>query len=111
MNWDLSALYKHESDLEADLNEARNRAIGFENVCKGKLKELSGHEFLESIREYEAINEILGRIMTYAFLNFATDSDKGGFFAGITKDKIIKEFEEIYFCKEFFHAVIIALIN
>ena len=81
MNWDLSALYKHESDLEADLNEARNRAIGFENVCKGKLKELSGHEFLESIREYEAINEILGRIMTYAFLNFATDSDKGGFFA------------------------------
>ncbi|NCD12184.1 MAG: oligoendopeptidase F, partial [Epsilonproteobacteria bacterium] len=54
---------------------------GFESVCKGKLKELHVNEFLESIREYEAINEKLGRIMTYAFLRFATNSEQGGFYA------------------------------
>ena len=81
MNWDLSALYENETLLEADLKDATSRAKSFESVCKGKLKELHVNEFLESIREYEAINETLGRIMTYAFLKFATNSDNGGFYA------------------------------
>ncbi len=81
MNWDLSALYENENALETDLLDAKNRAISFENVCKGKLKELHVNEFLESIREYESINEKLGRIMTYAFLKFATNSDNGSFYA------------------------------
>ena len=81
LNWDLSALYENEAFLEADLKDAAARAKSFESVYKGKLKELHVNEFLESIREYEAINEKLGRIMTYAFLKFATNSDNGGFYA------------------------------
>lgn len=81
MNWDLSSLYENETLLEADLKDAATRAKSFESVCKGKLKELHVNEFLESIREYESINEKLGRIMTYAFLKFATNSDNGGFYA------------------------------
>ena len=81
MNWDLSALYANEASLNKDLQEASQRAKSFENICKGKLKTLNSQEFLEAIREYESINEMLGRIMTYAFLVFATDSDKGGFYA------------------------------
>lgn len=81
MNWDLTALYNTEASLEADLLDATQRAKGFESVCKGKLKELHVNEFLESIREYEAINEKLARIMTYAFLRFATNSEQGGFYA------------------------------
>lgn len=81
MNWDLSALYENETLLEVDLKDAASRAKSFESVCKGKLKELHVNEFLESIREYESINETLGRIMTYAFLKFATNSDNGGFYA------------------------------
>ena len=81
LNWDLSALYENEIALSADLENAKERAKSFEMVCKGKFKSLHVNEFLEAIREYEAINETLGRIMTYAFLNFATDSDKGGFYA------------------------------
>jgi oligoendopeptidase F len=81
LNWDLSALYENESALDADLNDARSRGIGFENVYKGRLKELHVNEFLESIREYEAIQEKLGRIMTYAYLKFATDSENGAFLA------------------------------
>ena len=81
MNWDLSALYKNEHDLESDLQDAKARAKSFETLFNGKLKELRVGEFLEAIREYEAINEKLGRIMTYAFLHFATNSDKGSFYA------------------------------
>lgn len=81
MNWDLRALYENEEALNKDLEDAKSRANGFEGVCKGKLKELGVNEFLESIREYESINEMLGRIMTYAFLKFATNSDNGGFYA------------------------------
>lgn len=81
LNWDLSALYENETVLEADLRDAASRAKSFASVCKGKLKELHVNEFLESIREYESINETLGRIMTYAFLKFATNSDNGGFYA------------------------------
>ncbi|ARU49261.1 M3 family oligoendopeptidase [Sulfurospirillum diekertiae] len=81
MNWDLSALYENETVLEADLRDAASRAKSFASVCKGKLKELHVNEFLESIREYESINETLGCIMTYAFLKFATNSDNGGFYA------------------------------
>ena len=81
MNWDLSSLYENETCLEADLNDAATRAKALESVCKGKLKELHVNEFLESIREYETINEKLGRVMTYAFLKFATNSDNGGFYA------------------------------
>ena len=81
LNWDLSSLYENEALLEADLKDAAARAKSFESVYKGKLKELHVNEFLESIREYESINEKLGRIMTYAFLKFATNSDNGGFYA------------------------------
>ena len=81
MNWDLSALYANEKALELDVDDARIRAKNFQTLFKGKLKTLHVNEFLEAIGEYEAINEMLGRIMTYAFLHFATDSDKGGFYA------------------------------
>ncbi|ACZ12651.1 oligoendopeptidase, pepF/M3 family [Sulfurospirillum deleyianum DSM 6946] len=81
MNWDLNALYENEMALDADLSDASVRAKSFETVYKGKLKELQVNEFLESIREYEALNEKLGRIMTYAFLRFATNSEQGAFYA------------------------------
>jgi len=97
LNWDLSILYANENALDADVEEARERAKSFEAVCKGKIKTLHVNEFLEAIREYEAINEMLGRIMTYAFLTFATDSDKGGFYA-----KYQNEYTKIAECLLFF---------
>lgn len=81
MKWDLSALYENEKELTHDLEDAKQRAKSFQSLFKGKLKSLHVNEFLETICEYEALNEKLGRIMTYAFLTFATDSDKGGFYA------------------------------
>ncbi|MDD3342258.1 MAG: M3 family oligoendopeptidase [Sulfurospirillaceae bacterium] len=81
MNWDLSSLYENETALEQDSIDVAQRAIGFESVYKSKLKEISPREFLEAIREYESINQVLGKIMTYAFLKFAQNSNNGAFYA------------------------------
>ena len=81
LNWDLNALYKSEDELNIDLETAKIKAQNFEKMYKNRLKELKSSEFLEAIHEYELISQILGKIMTYAFLKFATDSNNGPFYA------------------------------
>lgn len=81
MNWDLTALYKNEDELKTDLEKANKKAINFEKMYKNNLKSLNSSEFLEALREYECVSEILAKMMTYAFLKFATDSNNGPFYA------------------------------
>ncbi len=81
MNWDLNALYKSDDELDIDLDKAKIKAQNFEKMYKNGLKNLNPSEFLEAIREYEIISQILGKIMTYAFLKFATNSDNGPLYA------------------------------
>lgn len=81
MNWDLTALYSDQAALDADVQKVRDKAKSFENVCKNRLKLLNDGEFIEALREYECIAQTLGKIMTYAFLRFATDSANGPFYA------------------------------
>jgi len=81
LNWDLNALYKSDEKLDIDLELAKTKAKNFEKMYKNGLKNLNSNEFIEAIREYENISQILGKIMTYAFLKFATNSDNGGFYA------------------------------
>ncbi len=81
MNWDLNALYKSEDELDIDLDNAKIKAKNFEKMYKGGLKALNSSEFFEAIREYESISLMLGKIMTYSFLKFATDSSNGPFYA------------------------------
>lgn len=93
MNWDLRALYKDENDLDKDLIRAKQKAETFEKMYKNRLKSLNSSEFIEAIREYECISEILGKIMTYAFLKFATDSSNGAFYAKYQNEyTIVSEF-------------------
>ena len=81
MNWDLNALYINEDELNGDVAKAKNKAENFEKMYKNCLKNLNSNEFIEALREYEAISQILSKIMTYAFLKFATDSSNGSFYA------------------------------
>ena len=75
--WDLSDLYAGQEDprLAADLAEAEARAKAFEQRYAGKLAALSGDALAEAISEYERIEEVLGRIMSYAGLVFAGDAE------------------------------------
>src|SRR3954451_25018711 len=74
--WDLSDLYASLDDpkVMADLAHAEQSAKAFGQVGAGKLASLSGADLAAVIAEYERIQEILGRVGSYAQLLFAEDS-------------------------------------
>jgi oligoendopeptidase F len=74
--WDLSDLYESPESprIEADLARAEADARAFSASHAGKLAALSGRELAVAMEFYQAIDEILGRVMSYAQLLFSADS-------------------------------------
>ncbi|MCH7941933.1 MAG: M3 family oligoendopeptidase [Proteobacteria bacterium] len=75
--WDLSDLYPsmESAELTRDLAAAQAAAEAFEMRFGGKLAGLDGDGLGAAIAEYESIDEILGRVMSYASLCHATAID------------------------------------
>jgi oligoendopeptidase F len=76
--WNLDHLYRGPEDkaLVRDLVQADKRATAFERRFKGRLARLSGDSLGKAVAEYEAIDEILGKAMSYAqLLHAAAVSD------------------------------------
>ena len=73
--WDLRDLYPAPDapELTADLARADQDAKALEADYQGKLDGLDGPAFAEAIRRYEALDELLGRIMSYGQLVYAGD--------------------------------------
>ncbi len=74
--WDLRDLYPapDSAALAADLERAERNAKAFETAHAGRLAGLSGRALASAIGDYEAVEEILGRVMSYAQLLFSGDS-------------------------------------
>ncbi len=74
--WDLSDLYPSPDSplVTADLARAEQAAKDFSRAHAGTLAGLPGAALAVAIGEYEAIQEILGRVASYAQLLFAGDS-------------------------------------
>jgi oligoendopeptidase F len=74
--WDLSDLYASAEDprLAADLDKAEAEAKAFQARHAGKIAGMSGDALAAVIAEYEAIEERLGRAMSFAQLVFAGDA-------------------------------------
>jgi oligoendopeptidase F len=88
--WDLSDLYPGpDSDaVAADFTAAEAAATAFEAAHAGRLTGLSGAALAGAIGEYERIDEILGRLGSYAQLLFAgdsTDAAVGKFYQTVTE--------------------------
>jgi len=71
--WDLTDLYpgNDSPELNADLVCVAKDAAAFADRYKGKLAGLSGKALGAAIAEFEAIDEIMGRVMSYAQLVYA----------------------------------------
>ena len=71
--WDLTDLYagNDSPELNADLDRVAKDAAAFADRYKGKLAGLSGKALGAAIAEFEAIDEIMGRVMSYAQLVYA----------------------------------------
>jgi len=85
--WDLSDLYPGPDSpaIAADLDRAEQAAKAFAQRLKGRLAALSGAELAAAIEEYQGIEEILGKVMSYAQLLFAEDATSaeiGRFYQG-----------------------------
>ncbi|HJR21535.1 MAG TPA: M3 family metallopeptidase, partial [Dongiaceae bacterium] len=73
--WNLADLYAGPDapEVERDLKDAGTKAAAFRQQYEGKLASLNGADFLAAILAYERIQEILGRVMSYAQLLYAGD--------------------------------------
>jgi oligoendopeptidase F len=75
--WDLSPLLDGEEDrarAESMLDEAKERATRFADTFAGKVTELDTEGLRAAMHELEVINELVGRVGSYASLQFATDT-------------------------------------
>ena len=75
--WDLGDLYA-EAECEAlsgDLVAARARARALNEHYAGKVADLDGAALGALIGEYESVQEILGRLTSYAYLRYCTDME------------------------------------
>ena len=71
--WDLADLYpgRDSPELRRDLETLASDATSFRARYEGKLAALSGGELGAAVAEYERLQEIAGRIMSYADLTRA----------------------------------------
>ncbi|WP_167730291.1 M3 family oligoendopeptidase [Terasakiella sp. SH-1] len=74
--WDLSHLYPAIDckELKDDLAKAKSLASEFAGNYQGKLASLDGADFAQALLDYEALEDILGRIISFAQLHYASDN-------------------------------------
>ncbi|WP_036260723.1 M3 family oligoendopeptidase [Methylocapsa aurea] len=103
--WNLGDLYASMEDpaFARDLAQAASEAKAFNTAYKGRLEMLardeSGAGLLEAVRRYEALEELLGRIMSYAGLVYAGDTSDPlrGKFHGDAQEKITSASSDLLF--------------
>jgi oligoendopeptidase F len=103
--WNLADLYAgpEAPEVERDLKEAGTKAAAFRQQYEGKLASLGGADFLAAITAYERIQEILGRLMSYAQLLYAGDmsnTEFGRFQQNINERSTQISLETLFFTLE-----------
>lgn len=79
--WDLSPLFKDKTILKTFIQSNFQKCLAFEKKYQKQLKTLKKEQFESVMREYEECCEEISRIMTYAFLRFASNTKEGAFYA------------------------------
>jgi oligoendopeptidase F len=79
--WDLADLYPamDAPEIKQDLDRGDSECLAFEQTYKGKLAELArgpngGRDLAAAIKRYEGIEDLLGRLISYASLVHSADT-------------------------------------
>src|SRR5512143_560182 len=74
--WNLADLYSGSDDpaLARDLEKANLDADGFAERYRGRVASLTAAELAEALQEAEALNDLIGRLGSFASLQWATDT-------------------------------------
>lgn len=76
--WDLTDFYQSEKDpqIQEDLKQAHQMIESFSQTYKGKIissnTQWTGRDLHQAIQDYEKIDELLGKLMSYGYLLYAT---------------------------------------
>ncbi len=70
--WDLTDFYQNTQDplIQQDLSTLKSKVTHFVDLYASQLT--SGHLILSAIKDYEVIEDLMAKLMSYAFLNSTT---------------------------------------
>lgn len=76
VTWDLSIFYASHDDprIEADIQKAHSLADEYSAKYKGRVAKLTPDEMVEAIKLGEEIQDIEGRVSSFAYLSFSEDA-------------------------------------
>ncbi len=78
--WDLSDLYRDLEDkrIERDIKGLLKKSESFEKKYRGRInsKSLKPGTLLSAVKELESISEQIGKLLSFAYLVFASDTSK-----------------------------------
>jgi oligoendopeptidase F len=79
--WDLSDLYRGGDDpaIARDLEQADAQADRFAERYRGRVATLSAGEMAEALHDAEQINDLMGRLGSFASLQWATDTGNAAY--------------------------------
>jgi oligoendopeptidase F len=91
IHWDLSDLYASSDDpqLAKDKEDVLSEADAFAEKYKGRIADLSVSEFKEMLQAYEALQDKGGKIGSFAYLQWSTDTGNSEF------GKLVQEANEL----------------
>ena len=103
--WDLSDLYAGEDapELSRDLDWLQKECAGFAADYEGKLADLDADGLLTCVHRNEKINNIAGRIMSYAGLRYyqlTTDADRAKFLSDVQEKVTVFTTPLVFFTLE-----------
>ncbi len=103
--WDLGDLYPSPDapELTADLDRAAAEAKALRDRCHGRVAALDGAALAAAIRDYETLQETLGRVMSYAQLVHSgdmSDPEVGRFFQSMQERTTEISTETLFFTLE-----------
>ena len=89
-SWDLSDLYpsNNSTRIKQDLKKARDLSEKFKKKFEGKLADLKAENLASAIMEYEKIEEICGKLSSFAYLFYAEnieDEERSRFWQDISE--------------------------
>ncbi|WP_027259665.1 M3 family oligoendopeptidase [Leisingera aquimarina] len=103
--WDLSDLYKSEDapELARDLDWLQEECAAFAADYEGKLADLDAAGLLKCVERNEKINNIAGRIMSFAGLRYyqlTTDADRAAFLSDCQEKVTVATTPLVFFTLE-----------
>ena len=85
--WDLSVFYAGLDDpkIEADIEGLTGLVDEFHDAWRGKVAAMKSEDFVSAYQALEAIYDLRGRLDSYAFLNFSTDTGDSAYQAFVAR--------------------------